>query len=84
MDMQERAEELRESVKEKHAGESEEQTKDRMRSTLSRRDNAMRAIQDYRERTGEPTEDETDGAFLSETGADIAVSDFKEREDEDV
>ncbi|MDD5649588.1 MAG: hypothetical protein PHF86_04110 [Candidatus Nanoarchaeia archaeon] len=55
---------LRQSIGEKKKTEDEQSTKDRMRQTLKDRDAALQTIYDYQDRTGIPTELETEKSFF--------------------
>ncbi len=62
--LSEKAKELREKAIEKKKKETEAQTKNRMRTVLSDRDAAMRAVYDYQDQTGIPTLEEAEKNFF--------------------
>ena len=69
--MEKKAKELREKVGTQKKNETEDQTKERMKKALSDRDTAMRAVYDYQDATGIPSEEETaQNFFENETKQD--------------
>ncbi len=64
MELEEKAKELRLRSTERKRREDEIQTKRRMLETVSIRDQAMRDIYNYQDRTGIPTPEETQKHFF--------------------
>lgn len=62
--VKEKAEILKQSIGEKKKVEHVEETKNRMRQVLKDRDAAIQAIYDYQDKTGVPTEQETEKNFF--------------------
>ncbi len=55
---------LRQNLGEKKKVENVQSAKDRMRQTLKDRDEAIRTIYDYQDKTGIPTQQETEKNFF--------------------
>ena len=64
----------------KKTGEKEEDTRKRMKDILSKRDQAVKHIEEYQDQTGIPQDPEIDGHFLSDE--DINLDEFKEKEND--
>ena len=64
MDIEKSAEELRKKIGEFKKTETEQETKERMKSVLSGRDEAMKVIYEYQKKTGVPTREETERHFF--------------------
>jgi hypothetical protein len=74
------ADALRAKVEKKKTSETGSQTKQRLLNAVSKRDQAIRMIEDYQDKTGIPTDDEVDGAFLGE--GNLSVDALKDAKDE--
>jgi len=59
IDIEKKAQELRKEIGAKKKSETEDETKARMKSVLSERDEALNKIYQYQEKTGVPSKDET-------------------------
>jgi len=55
---------LKEKAMQKKLGESESETKDRLKKVLEDRDEAMKKIYDYQDKTGIPSKEEQDKSFF--------------------
>lgn len=64
MDLETQAKELREKIGERKKKEAEAETKKRMQGVLKDRDAALRTIYDYQDKTGVPSEEETEKNFF--------------------
>jgi len=64
MDLEQKSKELRQKLGSNKKNESEEVTKNRMKKVLSARDEVMKEIFDYQDRTGIPTKQETEKNFF--------------------
>jgi len=64
-EIQKVADSLREKAAEKKKTEKEEVTKERFKKTLSKRDEAMKHIYEYQDKTGVPNDDETNTEFMN-------------------
>jgi hypothetical protein len=62
--LEKRAKELRSQIGLKKKSETAEQTKERMKKTLSQRDAALNEIYDYQDKTGIPDPKETEQNFF--------------------
>ena len=65
IDIQKASEIIRNKTSERKTSELESESKDRMKNILSKRDNAIKKIEEYQDKTVIPTDDEVDGTFLS-------------------
>jgi len=83
MDIQKSAEELRKKAGVKKLGEKEIDTKQRMKEAVARRDEAIKKIEGFQDQTGIPQDDEIDGSFLTESGIDLDLDEFREKENEE-
>lgn len=84
MDVQENADALRNKAGKKKTSEEEKETKERMKKTLSRRDQAIKAIEGHQDKTGIPTDNEVDGIFITdEAKVDLNLDEFQEKENDD-
>jgi len=79
MDMQEAADKIRE----KHYDGKGIDDKERVKNILSKRDQAIKTIEDFQDKTGIPTDDEVDGQFLDTTESGMTVEEYKENEDKE-
>lgn len=64
MDLEHKVKILRQKLGNIKKNEKEEDTKNRMKEVLRNRDKAMQDIYDYQDRTGIPTEQETEKNFF--------------------
>ena len=64
MEFEEKAKELRERLEQKKAKEPEVEKKERMKKVLGLRDQAMQRIYDIQDKSGVPSEKETEENFL--------------------
>jgi len=72
MEFEEKAKVLREKLLEKKSQEgSESEKKQRMKKVLSARDQAMQSIYDIQDRTGIPSDKETEENFLKHETHDL-------------
>jgi len=70
------AEELRNKALKKKIAEKEDETKKRLLSTVQRRDDAIKMIEEYQDQTGIPNDDEVDAEFVGN------LEEFREKEDD--
>jgi hypothetical protein len=63
--IQEAADSLREKAAAKKKNEKEDVTKERFKRAVSKRDEAMKKIYEYQDKTGVPSDDETSTEFLN-------------------
>ena len=64
-DMQKAADLLRTKAAEKKKDESESAIKERFKRVLSRRDEAMKRVYEYQDKTGIPADEETSSEFFN-------------------
>ena len=76
--IQQASKELLEKAACKKVGEKENETKERMKKIVLRRDSAIKAIEEYQDQTGIPSDDEIDSNFISDI--DVSLEEFKETE----
>ena len=83
-DIQRVADSLREKSAKRKSSEQIDETKQRLINTVSRRDQAIRMIEEYQDKTGIPTDEEVDNSFLSENNVGIKADDLKEMKSEEM
>lgn len=84
MDIEKTSESLRSKAAAKKSSENVDQTKNRLKDAVLKRDQAIKIIEDYQDSTGIPTDDEVDGNFLeNESSTDLNLDEFKEQENDE-
>jgi len=79
--MEEQSEELRDKAKEKIKTETSEETADRIKGVLGKREEALEKIKEYQEKTGIPTEEEAEKHFIINE-ANMDYNEYKNSENE--
>lgn len=83
MDIQEKSKKLHEQARERISKEKPEETADRIKDSLSKREEAMKKIHKYQDEHGAPTQDEVDENFINnEANIDIDLEEFRDKDDE--